>query len=95
MSRESYPSWLRRLVPHTSARRSEVFRRRHSTFLAPCDFDVSPYFEIVKFNSLRSSSFDYRRIRWEGDDAGEVADVAESDTAAATGFPIEATARTV
>ena len=42
-----------------------LFRRRHPTRLAPCDFDRSPYFEIVKFNFLADHDFDYQRIRWE------------------------------
>ncbi len=38
-------------------------RRRHPSLLAPCDFDRSPYFEIVKFNA-GDESFDYRSIAW-------------------------------
>jgi hypothetical protein len=38
---------------------------RHPTLLTPADFDLSPYFEVVKFNVIADGDFDYRRIRWE------------------------------
>jgi hypothetical protein len=41
-----------------------VFHRRHPTLLTPRDFDLSPFFEIVKFNVVEHGSFDYRRIDW-------------------------------
>ena len=41
-----------------------VFHRRHPTLLTPRDFDLSPFFEIVKFNVIDTGSFDYRRIDW-------------------------------
>jgi hypothetical protein len=40
---------------------------RHPTLLTPADFDLSPYFEVVKFNVIADGDFDYRRIRWEAD----------------------------
>jgi len=44
-----------------------VFRRRNPRVVTPRDFDLSPYFDIVKFNALPDRRFDYRRIRWEDD----------------------------
>jgi hypothetical protein len=41
-----------------------LYRRRHPTLLAPRDFDLSPYFQIVKFNLVSESKFDYSRIEW-------------------------------
>ena len=41
-----------------------IFRRRHPTLLMPRDFDLSPYFEIVKFNVIEDRDFDYQRIAW-------------------------------
>jgi hypothetical protein len=41
-----------------------LFRMRHPTLLTPADFDLSPYFEVVKFNVIADGGFDYRRIRW-------------------------------
>lgn len=40
----------------------EIFHIRHSSLYTPRDFDVSPYFEIVK--PTLAQGFDYRRIRW-------------------------------
>lgn len=41
-----------------------VFRRRHPTLLTPRDFDLSPYFKVVKFNVLEDRDFDYARLQW-------------------------------
>ena len=41
----------------------ELLRVRHYSLFAPRDFDVSPYFEIVK-PSL-ASGFDYQKLRWD------------------------------
>jgi hypothetical protein len=41
-----------------------LYRRRHPTLLAPRDFDLSPYFQIVKFNLVSEGKFDYSRIEW-------------------------------
>jgi hypothetical protein len=42
---------------------SGLLRARHPTLCVPRDFDLSPYFEIVKFNVREK--FDYRRLEWE------------------------------
>jgi len=42
---------------------SGLLRARHPTLCVPRDFDLSPYFEIVKFNV--QEKFDYRRLEWE------------------------------
>jgi hypothetical protein len=47
-----------------SAHYRGVFRRRHPTLLTPRDFDLSPYFEVVKFNVLADRRFDYSRLQW-------------------------------
>lgn len=41
-----------------------LFRTAPITLTTPRDFDISPYFEIVKFNILEGMRFDYRLIRW-------------------------------
>ena len=41
-----------------------VFHREAPTLITPRDFDLSPYFDIVKFNGVEAVNFDYRRIRW-------------------------------
>jgi len=42
------------------------FRSIHPRFILPRDFDLSPYFRIVKFNQIEEGSFDYRSLEWEG-----------------------------
>jgi len=49
--------------------RASVFRRGPVTLTTPRDFDVSPYFEVIKFNILEANHFDYRKIRWVEDRA--------------------------
>ena len=63
------PGLLGRLLGGRPRRPSGRFRRRHPTFLAPCDFDRSPYFDIVKFNVMADRDFDYRLIHWESEHA--------------------------
>jgi hypothetical protein len=46
-------------------RRPALFRRQLPTIITPRDFDLSPYFEIVKFSLVAEPNFDYRRIRWD------------------------------
>lgn len=41
----------------------EVYEIRHQSLYAPRDFDVSPYFEVVK--PTLEAGFDYRSIRWK------------------------------
>lgn len=45
---------------------SGLLRARHPTLCVPRDFDLSPYFEIVKFNARDEAEFDYKRLEWEG-----------------------------
>lgn len=44
-----------------------LFYRRHFTHYTPRDFDLSPYFRVVK--PTLEQGFDYRKLRWG--DAGE------------------------
>jgi hypothetical protein len=44
---------------------SGLLRARHPTLCVPRDFDLSPYFEIVKFNARESAAFDYRDLKWD------------------------------
>jgi hypothetical protein len=46
-----------------------LYRHRHSTVLTPRDFDLSPFFQVVKFNVVPKRSFDYSRIEWAIDPA--------------------------
>ncbi len=46
--------------------RREIFHIRHHSLFAPRDFDLSPYFEIVKPTLV--DGFDYRRLQWDRED---------------------------
>jgi hypothetical protein len=41
-----------------------LFHMAPITLTTPRDFDISPYFEVIKFNIIADMQFDYRRIRW-------------------------------
>jgi len=43
----------------------EVHRPRHHSFFTPRDFDVSPYFEIIK--PRLAAGFDFHELRWAQD----------------------------
>ena len=45
---------------------SGLLQARHPTLCVPRDFDLSPYFEIVKFSARDEAAFDYRKLQWEG-----------------------------
>jgi hypothetical protein len=53
-----WQSLRRGVTPHG------VFRSVSPSLITPRDFDLSPYFEIVKFNVIESMRFDYRRMVW-------------------------------
>ena len=46
----------------SEAARQEILEIRHSSLYAPRDFDISPYFEVVKPTILKG--FDYKAVSW-------------------------------
>jgi hypothetical protein len=61
------PPPRRRFTERVFARRRPyraIFRAVSPDLITPRDFDLSPYFEIVKINSVEAEAFDYRRIQW-------------------------------
>jgi hypothetical protein len=58
---------LQRLLGRDRSRYQGIYQQRHPTLLTPRDFDLSPYFEIVKFNAIADGRFDYQRIAWAVD----------------------------
>jgi len=63
----TFPERLRQRVLGRPTRRawSGIWRARHPTLCVPRDFDLSPYFEIVKFGARELDEFDYRKLQWE------------------------------
>jgi len=55
-------AWLERFSH--KAQVSHVLRMVSPTLTTPRDFDLSPYFEIIKFNVIESSRFDYHKLLW-------------------------------
>jgi hypothetical protein len=49
----------------TRHRRNEILHIRHHSLYAPADFDLSPYFEIVK--PTIAEGFNYKGLRWAND----------------------------
>ena len=56
--------WHHRLLGRRPPPYPALFRRQLPAIITPRDFDLSPYFEIVKINLVDARRFDYRRIRW-------------------------------
>lgn len=46
-----------------AATRTEIFRIRHNSLFAPRDFDLSPYFDVVK--PALGNGFDFRKLIWD------------------------------
>nr|WP_237219890.1 YiiX/YebB-like N1pC/P60 family cysteine hydrolase [Sphingomonas arenae] len=53
--------------PSSASRRREILHIRHHSLYTPRDFDVSPYFQIVK--PTVEGHFNFRRLHW-AEDAG-------------------------
>jgi len=45
--------------------RQEILHIRHHSLYTPRDFDISPFFTVVK--PTIEAGFDYRRLRWAAD----------------------------
>lgn len=52
-------------------RRREIYHIRHHSLFAPCDFDLSPYFAIIKPTIERG--FDYKSLDWASVEVAEAA----------------------
>jgi hypothetical protein len=61
----SEPETIWGKVVRRPPRRVARFREQHPALITPRDFDLSPYFEIVKFNHFADPFFSYRDIVWE------------------------------
>jgi hypothetical protein len=46
----------------SEAARRDILEIRHSSLYAPRDFDISPYFKIIK--PMLEEGFDYKRVHW-------------------------------
>lgn len=81
--------WWQRFTARRPRLRA-VYHREDPALVTPRDFDLSPYFEIVKFNHATAVNFDYRRIQWaeveaEGLHAAEASKVGDHPDGATAG----------
>ena len=74
-----YPILPKVARAESDAAREEILEIRHSSLYAPRDFDISPYFEVVK-PTVRNG-FDYKAMAWAdlADAAPLVPDVAPEE----------------
>ena len=91
------------ILPKVTRMESRVARRemleiRHSSLYAPRDFDISPYFAVVK--PTIENGFDYRKLHWADlplpppvDDAVEVIPPAEAAGVTLVPQPVKRTRR--
>jgi hypothetical protein len=65
----------------SEAARQEILEIRHSSLFAPRDFDISPFFEVVK--PTIQNGFDYKAMAWAdvpAADADELVSLVPADT---------------
>ena len=58
----------RRIFGQPSARYTGIFHMRHPTLITPREFDLSPFFDVIKPNPVARGSFDYSRIHWDDEE---------------------------
>lgn len=64
---EVQPGLLSRLLRRNGNAVRATYREEDPALITPRDFDLSPYFDIVKVNHASEPRFDYRRIEWASD----------------------------
>jgi Permuted papain-like amidase enzyme, YaeF/YiiX, C92 family len=84
-------TWWKRILTRSEGRPLATFHRLNTALVTPRDFDLSPYFEVVKFNHLGDPRLDYREIVWDNDNVPEPAPL-ELSAAALTGTAVAAQA---
>ena len=57
-----YPILPRVTLMESRAARREILHIRHSSLYAPRDFDISPFFQVVK--PTIETGFDYKQLHW-------------------------------
>ena len=60
--RVRYPILPKVTQVESESARKEILEIRHSTLFAPRDFDISPYFEVIKPTIVKG--FDYKTMQW-------------------------------
>src|SRR6202166_3903772 len=76
-----YPILPKVTLLDSEAARQEILEIRHSPLYAPRDFDISPYFEVVKPTLVKG--FDYKAMAWAdlpAADADELVSLVPAET---------------
>ena len=76
-----YPILPKVTLLESEAARQEILEIRHSSLFAPRDFDISPYFEVVKPTLVKG--FDYKAMAWAdlpAADADELVSLVPAET---------------
>ena len=74
--RVRYPI-LPKVTPlESESARQEILEIRHSSLYAPRDFDISPYFEVVKPTII--NGFDYKAMQWLDLPSAQLTDVPQA-----------------
>jgi hypothetical protein len=67
-----YPIMPLFAIPPNGARTDDLRRytvkQRHYSQIMPCDFELSPFFQIVNFNVVETGNFDYKKLVWIDDE---------------------------
>ncbi len=62
------PRRFGRLIAKSIPLPPRLYHMISPSLVTPRDFDLSPYFEIIKFNLIAGERFDYRKIIWAEDE---------------------------
>jgi hypothetical protein len=84
-----YPILPKVTLMESEQAREEILEIRHSSLYAPRDFDISPYFEVVKPTLVRG--FDYKAMAWAdlpAPDADELVALVPAETEALEDAPL-------
>ena len=65
------PRRLGRLISKPIQLPPGIYHMISPSLVTPRDFDLSPYFEVIKFNLIAGARFDYRKIIWADYDTDE------------------------
>jgi hypothetical protein len=77
-----YPILPKITLTRSRQAREQILEIRHSSLYCPRDFDISPYFNVVKPTIARG--FDYKALNWAGAQTVEAAELLLAGTATAT-----------
>ena len=92
--RSVFPFWYRRFAQR-SVLRTGVFTPCDPKFVTPRDFDLSPYFEIVKLGDTEKRAFDYKKMKWSLQEQAMATEFGDPEEPAAAAPPESAESPTV